>query len=51
VGEAIGWIREGRLRYRETIVDGMEHGADAFLGMLRGENTGKMVVRLDAEAI
>jgi hypothetical protein len=29
-------------------VAGMEHGVDAFLGMLRGENTGKMVVRLDA---
>ena len=48
---AVGWIREGRLRYRETVVAGIEHGVDAFLGMLRGENTGKMVVRLDAEAI
>jgi NADPH-dependent curcumin reductase CurA len=48
VREAVSWIREDKLRYRETVVAGMEHGVDAFLGMLRGENTGKMVVRLDA---
>ena len=48
VREAISWIREGNLRYRETVVDGMEHGVDASLGMLRGENTGKMIVRLES---
>jgi len=31
-------------------VAGLEHGVDAFLGMLRGENTGKMVVSLDVGA-
>ena len=30
----------------ETIVDGIENAPDAFLGLLRGENIGKMVVRL-----
>jgi len=50
VRAAVGWIREGRLRHRETVVVGLERGVDAFLGMLRGENTGKMVVRLDTEA-
>ncbi|WKX70162.1 NADP-dependent oxidoreductase [Streptomyces sp. XD-27] len=44
VEEVGGWIREGKLHYRETVVKGIEHGVDAFLGMLRGENTGKMVV-------
>src|SRR5882757_1061140 len=47
VGEAVGWIRAGSLRYRETVVVGLEHGVGAFLGMLRGENTGKMIVKLD----
>ncbi len=39
-------LRDGRLHYRETFVDGIENMPDAFLGLLRGENTGKMVVRL-----
>jgi NADPH-dependent curcumin reductase CurA len=48
VSEVSAWIRSGELRYRETVVDGIDRTLDAFLGMLRGENTGKMVVRLDA---
>ncbi|MFF7211384.1 NADP-dependent oxidoreductase [Streptomyces sp. NPDC008238] len=46
VQEVGGWIREGRLRYRETVVDGIENNLEAFLGVLRGDNTGKMLVRL-----
>lgn len=41
-----GWIASGELKYDETIVEGIEHGYDAFAGMLRGENTGKMIVSL-----
>lgn len=41
-----GWLREGRLRYDETQVDGIENNVEAFLGLLRGDNTGKMVVRV-----
>jgi NADPH-dependent curcumin reductase CurA len=44
--EVGGWLRDGALRYDETVVDGVENTVDAFLGMLRGSNTGKMVVRL-----
>ena len=43
---AAGWLVEGRLQARETFVDGIDHAVDAFLGVLRGDNTGKMVVRL-----
>ncbi|MDX3075724.1 NADP-dependent oxidoreductase [Streptomyces sp. NPDC088354] len=46
VQEVGAWIREGRLRYRETVVDGIENNLEAFLGVLRGDNTGKMLVRL-----
>ncbi|MFB9527040.1 NADP-dependent oxidoreductase [Nonomuraea roseola] len=46
VDEVGGWLREGRLSYEETIVDGLENAPEAFLGLLRGENTGKMIVRL-----
>ena len=40
------WVAEGRLTYRETVVDGFAHTVDAFLDLLRGGNTGKMLVRL-----
>jgi NADPH-dependent curcumin reductase CurA len=46
VREVSGWLREGKLRYQETVVTGIERALDAFLGMLRGENTGKTVVAL-----
>ena len=42
--QATEWVREGRLQYRETIVDGIENAPSAFLGLLRGENIGKMLV-------
>ncbi|MEU6080962.1 NADP-dependent oxidoreductase [Streptomyces sp. NPDC047108] len=44
VGEVSGWIRSGELKYGETVVEGIDHAVDAFLGMLRGENVGKMIV-------
>ncbi|MFI6822601.1 NADP-dependent oxidoreductase [Micromonospora sp. NPDC050187] len=46
VREASGWLREGRLHQDETVVDGIENAPAAFLGLLRGENLGKMLVRL-----
>ncbi|MEU7977412.1 NADP-dependent oxidoreductase [Micromonospora sp. NPDC049081] len=46
VTEVAGWLREGRLSYDETIVDGLDNAPEAFLGLLRGENLGKMLVRL-----
>ncbi|MFJ9695492.1 NADP-dependent oxidoreductase [Kitasatospora sp. NPDC101183] len=45
--EVAGWLRSGELRYEETVVDGVENTVEAFLDLLRGANTGKMVVRLD----
>jgi NADPH-dependent curcumin reductase CurA len=44
------WIRDGRLRFRETIVDGLERMPDALLGLYRGDNLGKMVVRVNEVA-
>jgi NADPH-dependent curcumin reductase CurA len=41
-----GWIRDGKITFEETFVDGIDHAVDAFLAMLRGENLGKMIVRL-----
>jgi len=41
-----GWLREGKLRYREDVVDGLENAPRALIGMLRGENFGKLIVRV-----
>jgi NADPH-dependent curcumin reductase CurA len=41
-----GWIRDGSIRYREDIVDGFENTPEAFAGLLRGENFGKLIVRV-----
>ncbi|MGW2252029.1 NADP-dependent oxidoreductase [Kitasatospora sp. NPDC001660] len=47
VAEVAGWLAAGDLRSEETVVDGFENAAEAFLDLLRGVNTGKMVIRLD----
>jgi len=41
-----GWLREGKVTLEETLVEGLEKAPEAFIGLLRGDNTGKMVVRL-----
>ena len=40
------WIRQGKVKLRETIHDGLESAPDAFIGLFKGANTGKMLVRL-----
>lgn len=40
------WVRSGRVRYFEDIVDGLEKAPDAFIGLLDGRNNGKLVVRV-----
>jgi NADPH-dependent curcumin reductase CurA len=49
-GEALermaGWIKEGKLKWAETVVGGVERAPEAFIGMMRGENVGKMVVKV-----
>ena len=40
------WLREGRIKYREDVVDGIEKAPRALIGLLRGENFGKMLVRV-----
>jgi NADPH-dependent curcumin reductase CurA len=40
------WIAAGQLKWEETIVDGIEHAPQAFIGLFKGENMGKMLVKL-----
>ncbi len=41
-----GWLADGTVRYDETVVDGLENAPKAFIDLLDGANTGKMLVRL-----
>jgi NADPH-dependent curcumin reductase len=43
------WLREGRMTYREDIVDGLERAPQAFLGLFSGRNFGKLLVRVSAD--
>ena len=45
------WVREGRLKFREDIVDGLENAPRAFIGLLEGKNFGKMLVRVAHERV
>jgi hypothetical protein len=44
--ELIGWVASGKIKYRETVADGLENAPKAFIGLLKGENFGKQLVRL-----
>jgi NADPH-dependent curcumin reductase CurA len=42
--EVAGWLRAGRLRYREDVVEGLENAPAALIGLLEGQNFGKRLV-------
>ena len=41
-----GWIRDGKLKYREDIAEGLENAPQAFIGLLKGANFGKLLVKV-----
>jgi hypothetical protein len=41
-----GWLREGQVRYREDVIEGLEQAPRGLIGLLKGENFGKLVVRV-----
>lgn len=49
-GEALAaltpWVRDGRIRYREDVLDGIEQAPDAIAGLYRGDNLGKRLIRI-----
>lgn len=46
VRDMTAWVKAGQVRYRETIVDGIEQAPPALIGLFSGDNIGKMLVRL-----
>ena len=47
--EVVGWVKSGKLKYREDIVEGLENAPRGLIGLLRGENFGKRLVRVARE--
>jgi NADPH-dependent curcumin reductase CurA len=45
--EILGWMRDGKLRYREDIVEGLRAAPAAFIGLLEGKNFGKLLIKVD----
>ena len=44
--EVAGWLKGGTIRYREDVIEGLENAPAAFIGLLKGRNFGKLVVRV-----
>jgi NADPH-dependent curcumin reductase len=44
--ELIGWVAAGKIKYRESVAQGLENAPKAFIGLLKGENFGKQLVKI-----
>ena len=44
-----GWIKEGRIKYKEDVVEGLENAPRAFIGLMQGHNFGKLLVKVSEE--
>jgi NADPH-dependent curcumin reductase CurA len=44
--EVGGWLRDGRIKYREDVVEGLENAPQAFIGLLQGKNFGKLLIKV-----
>lgn len=45
IAQMAKWIKEGKIKVRETIFDGFEKTPEAFIGLFTGQNFGKMIVK------
>jgi NADPH-dependent curcumin reductase CurA len=43
------WVQEGKIHYREQVIDGLENAPQALIGLLEGKNFGKVVIRVATE--
>ncbi|MDF5570775.1 NADP-dependent oxidoreductase, partial [Vibrio parahaemolyticus] len=41
------WLAEGKIQYREHLVQGLDNAPEAFIGLLEGKNFGKLVVQIN----
>ncbi|VEB99782.1 Putative oxidoreductase YncB [Klebsiella pneumoniae] len=43
------WVQEGKIKYREQLIEGLDQAPQALIGLLKGENFGKVVIRVAAD--
>ena len=41
-----GWLKDGRIKYQETVLEGLERAPEGLIGLFEGRNTGKMLIRI-----
>lgn len=46
IAQNLEWVKDGKLKYKETITEGFDNVFTSFLGMLKGENFGKAMVKV-----
>ncbi|WP_397418503.1 NADP-dependent oxidoreductase [Phenylobacterium sp.] len=46
VSDMTGWLKDGRIKYQETILDGFERAPEGLIGLFEGRNSGKMLIRV-----
>jgi NADPH-dependent curcumin reductase len=46
LGQLAQWVKEGKIKYRETVTEGVESAPAAFIGLFKGENFGKQIVKI-----
>lgn len=46
INQNLKWVREGKLKYKEHIYEGFESADEAFIGLFRGDNIGKSLVKV-----
>lgn len=51
LADMTGWLREGRIKYREDITDGLQNAPRELIRLLKGENFGKKLIRVSADPI
>jgi NADPH-dependent curcumin reductase CurA len=45
------WVSEGKIKWQETVFEGLENTPKAFLALFKGENTGKMLVKIGPDSV
>jgi NADPH-dependent curcumin reductase CurA len=47
ISQLAQWVREGKIKYRESVTQGLENAPKAFIGLFKGENFGKQLIKID----
>ncbi len=46
VSDMTGWLKDGRIKHQETVLEGFERAPEGLIGLFEGRNTGKMLIHI-----